>query len=252
MINLKEALVKNQFVIGSWITIGSPAVAEVMCQAGFEWLTIDLEHSVIELEQAQQLIAIIGLYGISPLVRVGDNNAYLIKRVMDAGARGVIVPMVNSREDAEKAVAAVRYPPEGKRGVGLARAQAYGYGFKAYKDWLARESVVIAQIEHIKAVENLRDILNTPGIDGTIIGPYDLSGSMGYPGEFQRSEVQAALNCYEEICREMNKPMGIHVVQPDAGEVAVYTAKGYSFIAAGVDFLFLGNKCREVLQAFKA
>ena len=121
---LKTKLKNNELTIGSWITLGNSSVAEIMAQAGFEWLTIDMEHSVITLDIAQQLIQVIGGYGVVPLVRVGENNPNLIKRVMDAGAYGVIVP-INTKEDAKAAVNAVKYPPIGTRGVGLARVQGY-------------------------------------------------------------------------------------------------------------------------------
>ncbi|MFC1571743.1 HpcH/HpaI aldolase/citrate lyase family protein [Candidatus Margulisiibacteriota bacterium] len=248
MKDLKNRLKNNQLSVGSWITLGHPSVAEIMAQADFDWLTIDLEHSAITLDQAQSLIQVIDLSGCTPLVRVGENDPNLIKRVMDAGACGVIIPMVNSKEEAEKAVKAVKYPPIGTRGVGLARAQGYGFKFDQYKDWVNKESLVIVQIEHIKAIENLEEILNVPGVDGSIIGPYDLSGSMGYPGEFERPEVQEALKRYEDICSKMNKPKGIHVVQPDAAKANRYIKSGYSLLAFGVDMLFLGQKCRNELK----
>lgn len=248
---LKNKLRANRLAIGSWITLGHQSIAEIMCQAGFEWLVVDLEHSVITIDKAQQLIQIIELSGCIPLVRVGENNPLLIKRVMDAGAHGVVVPMVNSKADAEKAVRAVKYPSVGTRGVGLARAQGYGFEFEKYRDWVNKDSVVIAQIEHIKAIENLEAILNTKGIDGSIIGPYDLSGSLGYPGEFDRAEVQKALIKYEKICQKMKKPMGIHSVQPDPTRASQYIKKGYSLVAVGVDELYLGQMCRDVLKGIK-
>ncbi len=249
MINLKEKLLANNFTSGSWVTLGHSAVAEIMAQSGFDWLTIDMEHSAITLHQAQELIRIIELCGVVPLVRVGENNPNLIKRVMDAGAQGVIVPMVNSRQEAEAAVGAVKYPPVGSRGVGLARAQRYGFGFTEYKQWAEKDSIVIVQIEHIKAIENLEAILTVPGVDGSIVGPYDLSGSLGWPGEFDRAEVQQALKHYEDTCRRLQKPMGFHVVQPDPTMANAYRGKGYTFVAVGLDTLYLGQKCREVLSA---
>jgi 2-keto-3-deoxy-L-rhamnonate aldolase RhmA len=251
MINLKQQLKKDNFTIGSWITTGHPAIAEIMSQAGFDWLTVDMEHSAITLHHAQNLIRVIELCGIVPLVRPEENNPTCIKRVMDAGAHGVIVPMVNSRVEAEAAVSAVKYPPFGTRGVGLARAQKYGFGFEAYKKWMENESVVIVQIEHIKAIESLEAILCTPGVDGSFVGPYDLSGSLGWPGEFDRPEVQQALQYYEDTCRKMQKPMGFHVVQPDPVMTMNYRRKGYSFLAVGVDTLYLGTKCRETLGGLK-
>lgn len=252
MKGLKSKLKNNKLTIGSWLSLAHPSIAEIMLSAGFEWLTIDLEHSVISLEQAQDLIRTIDLSGKIPLVRVGENDQNLIKRVMDAGAHGVIVPMVNSKEDAEKAVNAVKYPPVGKRGVGLARAQGYGFDFERYKEWLNTESVVVVQIEHIKAIENLEEILAVPGVDGSIIGPYDLSGSLGWPGEFDRPKVQEAIDHYENVCRKMNKPMGIHVVQPDAAKAMQYIKKGYVFLAFGVDILYLGQKCTDELTKLRA
>ena len=169
--NLKSKLVNNQLTIGSWITIAHPAIAEIMAKAGFDWLTVDLEHSVTTIREAEELIRVINLHGVPALVRLTDNDASQIKRVMDAGANGIIVPMVNSKADAEKAVAAVYYPPKGKRGVGLARAQGYGATFDNYRKWLDNEAVVIVQIEHIEAVNNLEQIFAVDNIDGYIIGP---------------------------------------------------------------------------------
>ncbi len=154
MNSLKAKLRRRDLTIGSWITLGHSSVAELMAGRGFDWLVVDMEHSVINLEQAQQLIQVISLKGVAPLVRVGKNGPCKIKRVMDAGACGVIVPMVNCRQDALQAVASVKYPPEGSRGVGLARAQGYGFGFKEYKNWLGENSIVRSQIEHIYSIKN--------------------------------------------------------------------------------------------------
>jgi len=251
MISLKEKLHKNELTIGSWITLGHPAIAEIMVQAGFNWLTIDMEHSAIDLDEAQELMQVIELSGCTPLVRVGENNPYLIKRVMDAGAGGVIVPMVNSRADAIRAVEAVKYPPTGKRGVGLGRAQGYGLTFEKYKKWLAEESVVIAQIEHIKAVQNLPEILAVKGIDGFIVGPYDLSGSLGIPGQFENVKVKTALAQILKISKKMNKTAGFHVVSPDSTLFKQRFNEGYRFLAFGLDTLFLGENLQRSMKALK-
>lgn len=251
MILLKEKLRNCESSVGSWITLGHPSIAEIMAKAGFDWLTVDMEHSAITLHQGQQLIQVIELCGVVPLVRVGENNPTIIKRVMDAGAHGVIVPMVNTKDDAVKAVDSVRYPPIGKRGVGLARAQGYGLEFDRYREWVNKESIVIVQIEHVEAIKNLEEILSVEGVDGSIIGPYDLSGSIGMPGEFENPEVQEILNQYENICCKMRKPMGFHVVQPDKEKVQQYIERGYVFLAVGVDILYLGKKCRDVIMGLR-
>jgi len=132
---LKKRLRKRELTFGTWQTIGDPSISEILCQAGFDWITIDMEHSAITVQQAQNLIRVIDLTGAAPLVRVGVNDPTEIKRVMDAGAEGVIVPMVNSEEDALRATRAVHYPPAGFRGVGLTRAQGYGTTFNEYNQW---------------------------------------------------------------------------------------------------------------------
>ena len=245
---LKDKLTNRDLTIGSWITIGNTAVAEIMARAGYDWLTIDMEHSAITLDIAQELIRVIELCDVAPLVRVGTNDATLIKRVMDAGAHGVIVPMVNSREDAEKAVASVQYPPAGFRGVGLARAQKYGTDFDGYKKWNERQSIAIVQIEHIKAVENMEEILAVPGVDGFIIGPYDLSGSLGVPGQFNHPEMLKALNRVKEITKKMGALSGFHVVPPDLQAFQEKVKEGYKFVAYSLDTLMLSIQSKMVFN----
>ena len=237
--------------IGSWITLPHFSIAEVMADAGFDWLCVDMEHSVIDYYEAEQLIATIRAKGIPPFVRVGENNPRIIKRVLDAGAEGIIVPSVNSQQEAIKAVEAIKYPPLGKRGVGLARAQKYGFGFEEYRDNLAKKIRLIVQIEHIDAIRNLDQIINTEGIDGTFIGPYDLSGSIGKPGRYDDEDVQLALNKYEQIANRYNKWMGYHVIRPDHRMVLEKIQKGYNFIAFSLDTLFLGTICRNQLKLLK-
>lgn len=245
--NVKEKMKKNKITYGSWITIGNPIVAEIMANSGFDWLTIDMEHSAITLDIAQDLIRTIHLSGCIPLVRVGENNPVKIKRVMDAGAYGIIVPMVNSKEDAEKAVRAVKYPPKGSRGVGLARAQEYGFSFEEYKKWLEKKSIVIVQIEHIDAVKNIDQILSVEGVDGFIVGPYDISGSLGRPGDFETEEFKKIMKDIIKAGEKFNKPAGFHVIPPEKNEAKKYVDLGYRFIAISLDTLILGNKCKEIL-----
>lgn len=249
--SLKHKLKNNQLTIGSWITLGHPAIAEIMVQSGFDWLTVDMEHSAITMHEAQQLIQTIDLAGCVPLVRVGNNDPNLIKRVMDAGAHGVIVPMVNSASDAEAAVRAVKYPPKGTRGVGLARAQGYGVDFENYKEWVEKESIVIVQIEHIDAVNNIEEILLTEGVDGFIIGPYDLSGSLGIPGEFNNSKVIEALEVVKQAAKKCNIISGFHVVPPMPDMLIDKIHEGYRFLAYSLDSLLLATSCRNDLELIK-
>ena len=252
MKSLKSKLAKCQLALGSWITLAHPAIAEIMSAAGFDWLAVDLEHSVITIREAEELIRVIALSGVCPLVRLSGNDPVQIKRVMDAGAHGVIVPMVNSASDAEQAVEAVRYPPNGKRGVGLARAQGYGSTFESYKKWASEESVVVVQVEHIEAVNNLEAILSVDGIDGFFVGPYDLSGSLGVPGEFDHPAMKEAMDTIRSTVIASDKAAGIHVIQPDAEELLQRVSEGYSFLAYSLDIRMLDSACRSGLDAIRS
>lgn len=245
---LKEKLLNNELTIGSWITIGHPAIPEILASAGFEWLVIDIEHTTIDFSMVQVLITTIQSKGMAALVRVSKNEEVVIKRVLDAGADGIIVPMICSVEDAKKAVEYAKYPPKGKRGVGLARAQQYGTGFDNYKKWVDEHLVVIAQIEHIDGINNLNEIIKVEGIDGTIIGPYDLSGSLGIPGEYNKPIVVEALEKFKSICQSTKTSMGFHVIDPDHLKLEEKINEGYNFIAFSTDFLFMGECARKEMK----
>lgn len=242
--SLKEKLFKKELTIGSWLSFGYTPVTEIMAHAGFEWLVIDMEHTSIDDFIAMQMMQIISLSKCVPLVRVGENDELIIKRAMDSGAQGIIVPMINSREEAERAVNSVNYPPIGNRGVGLSRAQKYGVGFEDYKKWIEKNSIVIVQIENIKGVENLSEIMSVKGVDGFIIGPYDLSASMGIPGKFEEKEFIDELKTVEDFMRKSKKPGGIHVVHSDMKLLQENIDKGYRFIAYGDDMVFFSEKMK--------
>jgi len=170
---------------------------------------------------------------------------------MDAGAHGVIVPMVNSKTEAEQAVRSVKYPPLGNRGVGLARAQGFGMAFDEYKKWLNINSIAVVQIEHFKAIENLEEILSVKNIDATIIGPYDLSASIGHPGEFDHPEVIKALDYYKKICKKMNMAAGFHVIPSNAQEVKRKIKEGFKFVGFSLDEILLGQKVNDELEILR-
>ena len=248
---LKTAFARNKQTYGSWVTLSHPLIPEIMSHAGFDWLCIDMEHSSIELKDILPLIISIENNRMVPLVRVGENNPNLIKRVMDAGACGVIVPNVNSADEAIAAVNAVKYPPVGTRGVGLYRAQGYGYNFNDYLRWLENESVVIVQIEHIDAVKNIDEIFSVPGIDAFIIGPYDLSSSMGKPGAFDDKDVENAIKTALECGKKHGITAGFHSVSSDPSEALLYKKKGFKLLGFSLDSIFLGDAVISAVQKMK-
>ncbi len=245
---LKNKLINNEITIGSWITIGHPSVAEILGNAGFDWLTIDMEHNSIDNSMMQSLITVIQSKDIAALVRVSQNNEVFIKHALDAGADGVIIPMINNKNDAENAVKYAMYPPAGKRGVGLSRAQNYGLGFDKYKKWHTDNLIIIAQIEHIDGITNLEEIIKVKGIDAVLVGPYDLSGSLNYPGDFKRKELKVALDKFKFICKKSKFPMGYHIVDSNPNLVKSKIKEGYSFLAFSTDFLFMGNSSLKMMK----
>ncbi len=249
--HLKSKIRRGELTIGTWITIPHPSVIEVLSTAGFEWVTIDMEHAAINISQAQTLIMAAQGKKMKAFVRVSANEPTPIKHALDAGADGVIVPMINTRADALKMVDHIYYPPIGKRGTGLARAQNYGIGFEEYRRRLEKDIIVVAQIEHIQAIENIKSILSVEAIDATIIGPYDLSASMGKPGQYHLPEVKKTIEAYDTACIAMNKPRGAHVISSDIRELNERIARGYSFLAFSLDFFFLGDKAREEMKKLR-
>ena len=248
---LRNRIRSRALTLGSWITLGHPAIAEIMARAGFDWLVVDLEHSVISIDVAGDLIRTIDLCGVSPLVRLTSNDPDQIKRVMDAGAHGIVVPSVNSPAEAAKAVAATRYAPRGTRGVGLGRAQAYGIGFQDYLKWQGEGPVVIVMIEHKEAIDQLEKILTVPGVDGFLIGPYDLSCSLGIPGQFEQAEFISALTRIRETGKQLGCPAGLHIVEPDTQRLEQTIREGYTFIAYGVDMRMLDVGARQGVAKLK-
>lgn len=250
--SLKARLAAGELTVGSWITLAHPAIAEIMGRVGFDWMVIDTEHSVIDVGQTQALIRALDGAGCPALVRLTSNHPDQIKRAMDAGATGVMVPMVHSAEHARAAVDAVYYPPRGHRGVGLARAQGYGAGFQSYLDWLEREAVVVVMIEHYQAVERIDEILAVEHVDAFIVGPYDLSASMGMPGATDHPDVQAALNKLLAAGQRADIPGGLHVVEPDPALIGRHIAAGFRFLGYSLDIRTLDALFRRDLAQIRA
>ena len=244
-IDLKRKLLQKELTIGSWLSWGFSPITEIMAKSAFEWLVIDMEHTAIDFNETHQMIQTISLAGCVPLVRVGGNDPLLIKRSLDCGAHGVVVPMVNNAKEARDAVDAAYYPPRGFRGVGLSRAQGYGLDFDSYREKAAEQTVVIVQIEHIKGVENIEEILSVDGVDGFIIGPYDLSGSIGHPGAFDHPDVRRTLDLLEAVLLKSEKPGGIHVVHTHPKELDAVVAQGYRFVAYGDDMVMFAQKVTD-------
>ncbi|MBP6507717.1 MAG: hypothetical protein KA257_09145 [Opitutaceae bacterium] len=243
--SLRQRILAGDIVVGSWINSGSPMVAELMAATGFDFLCVDIEHSAVDVPQAQQLFQAIraGRSDCAALARVHGVDYAFVKRYLDAGADGIVAPLVRTREEALLLVQAAKYPPLGLRGVGFCRANAYGLRL-AEECARANEEIFLAvQIEHIDAVRNIDPILGVPGIDAAFIGPYDLTASMGITGQFAHPDYLTARATILAACERHGIAAGIHVVAPVPGDVQLRMAEGFRFIAYSLDITMLSTAC---------
>lgn len=245
---VRMALLERRVTLGTWIQIGHPAVAEVLAHAGFDWIAADMEHTDIDNAGFAALARAMHGRGVVPLARVGQNDTLAIRQVLDLGAQGVIVPLVHTAEDAERAVRAAKYPPRGVRGFCFSRMNNWGADFEPYAARANDDIAVVVMIESREGVENIDAIVAVDGVDGVFIGPYDLSGSCGVPGDTAHAQVQAGCRRVVEACRAAGKSAGIHVVIPTSTAIAKAIADGFTFIGLGVDTVFLSAGAREALQ----
>jgi 2-dehydro-3-deoxyglucarate aldolase len=245
---IKRTLREGGVSIGSWMSIGHVSIAEILAGAGYDWVVIETEHTAIDVSEVLRLLIAVDAAGSVPLVRLAAVDPTQAKAVMDSGAAGVLVPMVNTRADAETAVRSVKYPPQGFRGVGVARAQGYGQRLDEYLRTANDDSLVVVQIEHVDAVNAIDDILSVPGIDATFIGPYDLSSSMGLPGQLDHPDVVAAMDRVLERTIARGIAAGVHIVRAEtaAEDLRGRIAQGYRFIAVGSDLFLLGHVARSL------
>lgn len=243
----KAKLARGEPALGCWQMIGHPTVAELMAAEGFDWLCVDLEHTPIDYPTFEHIARAVKPAGIDLLARLQGCDPVQAKRVLDAGADGIIVPLVNSRAEAELAVAMAKYPPAGIRGAAFSRAADFGRSFRPYFDAHNEKVLVVAMIEHRDAVAALDAILSTPGLDAILIGPYDLSCSLGRPGELGHPEVQDALDAILAGCVRHGVPPGLHVVAVDPTAVREAIERGFRFVGCGLDTAFVLHGCRRVL-----
>ncbi|MCC7495754.1 MAG: hypothetical protein IT204_25610 [Fimbriimonadaceae bacterium] len=243
----KRKLQAGEAAYGAWQMIGHPTVAELLAAEGFDWLCVDLEHTPIDAQTFENVARAVRPSGVDLLARLHGCDPLQTKTVLDAGAQGVIVPLVNTAQQAAEAAAMARFPPVGTRGAAFSRASDFGRRFRDYFLAHNEQVLVVPMIEHIAAVENLDAILSTPGLDAILIGPYDLSCSMGRPGELQHPEVQGALEAILDGCRRHGVPPGIHVVSTAASAVQEAVQRGFRFVGCGLDTAFVIDGARRVL-----
>ena len=246
---LRRALLEREVTLGSWIQIGHPACAEVMARVGFDWVCVDLEHGAIDLETTADIFRALGGFDCVPVARLPLNDPIWIHRTLDAGARGLIIPMVKTAAEAEAAVREAKYPPRGVRGFGYSRANLHGADFEPYIASANDEIALIMQIEHKDALANLDAILRVEGVDAVFIGPLDLSGSLGITGQLEHPQMVAALDQYRAACHAHKKSAGLHIIRPSEESVRRALDQGYTMLALGLDNGLHRAKRARIAQA---
>lgn len=244
----RQRLLRREVTLGTWLQINNPTAAEVLANTGFEWIAIDIEHTDIDITSLTGLLR--GMYGrnVAPIARVATNGVMDIRRALDVGAAGVLVPFVSTAEQARQAVRASKYPPQGVRGFSFSRANSWGVDFAQDAASANDETAVIVMIESKQGVENIDEIVAVEGIDAVFIGPYDLSGSYGVPGQTQDPVVRDACRRVIDACQKAEKSVGLLVVQPTPELVAQLVQDGYNLLCLGLDTVFLDQGARAARE----
>lgn len=248
-LDFKKKLASGKVCLGTWVSFTDPTVTELLSGAGFDFLVIDMEHAPLTIEVVQlHLLALRG--GVTGIVRVPSNDPVLIKQVLDVGAPGVMVPMVSTREEAEKAVASCFYPPLGIRGFGPRRASFYDRLGRTYLQ-KAQDVLVMIQIEHIEGVNRIDEILEVNGLGAIFIGPWDLSGSLGVLGEIDHPQVVASVDRVIVKAREKGIPVGIATPLSER-EAQRWMERGVQFLTVGTDYGFLVQGADVMVNRLRA
>ncbi|MFP8951728.1 HpcH/HpaI aldolase family protein [Natrialbaceae archaeon A-arb3/5] len=238
-------------LVGNWLSLADPSVAELSAHLAFDAVVIDREHTPHSLETTTELIRAVDAAGTDTesLVRVSENDLTEIKRVLDAGASGVMAPMIDTAAEAEALVEATRYPPDGVRGVGLGRATEYGQTFPEYVERANDEIVTIAQIETREGLENVEEIAAVDGLDGLFVGPADLSTALGIVGEVENERFLSAVDRVLEAGHAVDKP--VSTLALDESDVERWVDRGFDFVVAGVDIDYIQAGATQAITVFE-
>ena len=252
--NIKEKFKKRKKIFGGWISFEDPSIAELFSNINFDFIAIDMEHTTISNNLAKNIITSCNSKGKPCFPRPVSSDDHILKPLLDAGADGIIAPRVSFNEDVSKLINNIKYPKKGQRSFGINRAQSYGLNEKNYfKNWNDTSTCII-QIETIDGVNNLNELLENKDIDGVMIGPYDLSGSLGVPGDLNNKKVLEATRYILDICKKKKVSCGTQLSEFNLIEIKKNFSKGFNFIILGSDLFALKNwtvNCKNIIEKFK-
>jgi len=244
----RDRLRRGDKLIGTLLSLPSPELAEIASAAGFDWLFLDMEHGALEVRDVLRLVQA-ARDPCASLVRVPENRELWVKKALDTGAAGIIVPRVNSAEEAARAVHWGKYPPEGGRSIGFSRANRYGARFQENVETANQETVIVAQLEHIDGVRNIEAILGVSGVDAVFIGPYDLSASLGKPGRIQDNDVRDAIRTVADACALRKVPVGIFALNTEGAAKAL--GEGYTLVCSGIDIGLFSRAASDIVRGLR-
>ena len=235
---IRDKLLNKKPSVGSWMQIPNSSVAEIMGQSGYDWIALDMEHGSMSPHILPDIFRALELGGTLPMVRLAQGSMQDIKEALDSGAGGLIIPMVESAKQLNEIIRHSCWPPSGNRGIAFSRANLYGKNFDNYfKE--AQSPLLIAMIETKKGLINLEKILSVKGLDGILIGPYDLSASLGITGNFTNKKFINAIKKILNLAKKYNVAVGIHIINPSITDLKLRINEGYTFIAYSIDSVML-------------
>ena len=244
---MKNKKLKNKRKI-AWLTSSSEQICEIFCKYNFDIICVDLEHSQISLSECIKLLRIIKYNKKLAFIRLTNKKMIDLNRYLDFGIDGIIVPDIKNKKECEDLIKSIYYPPIGERGVGLHRANDYGDNFEKYFNISSKKLEFISIIESKKAVENLDEILSVTNLDGIMIGPYDLSASLGAPGNFTSSIFKKTINNIKTKAKKFQKQLGIHVVEPEKKIISQHLKSEFNFVVCSLDTLLLKKSIEDMLE----
>lgn len=249
--SIKEKLKNSEQVFGSWMHTSSVDIAELMAQYSFDFITLDTEHSLFTADQLVNCIRAIQQNGTEPFVRLKDHSPINARHALEAGATGIIIPMIETLEQLTTIIENCLYCPDGKRGVGYSRANLFGKNFNQYFNEINNKLTFVAQIESKKGMDNIEEILSHPFLDAIMVGPYDLTSSLGIPGQFSNSIYINAVKSMKEAALKSNKQFGTHIVHAIPSEIKKRAQDGYRFLVYSSDVVMLQNSLSKASQEFR-